>query len=91
MKIIYVYNKNFYAAIKAAYMHLKLNIPEDIEHLNKIYNKEGEFFYLGLDENLNEVYLLYSKKNSYILENLLKGLAHMYRDEIKVINNENIK
>jgi len=89
MKIIYVYKKNLYAALIAAYTDLKLEIPQSIEYISDIYNKEGYFYYLGIDEKLNQVYLLYSRKNSYILENLLNGFAHLYDEEIKVINPEN--
>ncbi len=82
MKIIYVFNKNFYAAIGAAYLHLRLDIPKDIMN---IYNEEGNFYYLGIDMELNEVYLLYSSKYNYILKNLLEGFSDLYGEKILTI------
>ncbi|GEM_PF-1471970 len=89
MKIIYIYKKNPYAAITAAYVHLKLNIPENLKNIQNNYSKEGYFYYLGLDEGLNEVYLLYISKNSYILKNLLNGFANIYDEEVVIIDLDN--
>lgn len=89
MKIICLCKKDPCAAIIAAYGHLKINgdaIPNQIKDSHK---KEGHFYYLGLDEKLNEVYFLYSSKGNYILENLLKGFAHLYDEEVRIINLEN--
>ena len=85
MKIIYVFNKNSYAAIKAAYLHLKLDISENFRDVVDSYNEEGNFYYLGIDTELNEVYLLYSSKYNYILKNLLGGFSDLYNEEILVI------
>ena len=85
MKIIYVFNKNFYAAIKAAYLHLKLDISGDLKDVIDNYNEEGHFYYLGIDIELNEVYLLHSSKCNYILKNLLEGFSNLYGEEILVI------
>lgn len=82
MKIIYVFNKNFYAAVEAAYLHLRLDIPKDIMN---IYNEEGNFYYLGIDTELNEIYLLYSSKYNYILKNLLEGFSDLYGEKILTI------
>ncbi len=89
MKIIYIYHKNFYAAIKAAYMHLKLQIPENLKDIKDKYSREGHFYYLGIDGELNEIYLLYSKKNSYMLRNLLNSFASLYSDEVIIIDLDN--
>ena len=51
MKIIYVFNKNSHAAIKAAYLHLKLDIPGNFREIVSSYNEEGNFYYLGIDTN----------------------------------------
>lgn len=85
MKIIYVFNKNSYAAIKAAYLHLKLDISENFRYVVDSYNEEGNFYYLGIDTELNEIYLLYSSKYNYILKNLLWGFSDLYNEEILVI------
>ncbi len=85
MKIIYVFNKNFYAAVKAAYLHLKLDFPENLEDTINSYNEEGNFYYLGVDIELNEIYLLHSSKCNYILKNLLRGFSNLYNEEILII------
>jgi len=85
MKIIYLYKKDRYAAIMAAYTHLNFSSMEDFKFIDQ-YKKEGYFYYLGMDEEFNEVYLLYSKKRGPILKNLLKGFAHICDEEIKVID-----
>ncbi len=85
MKIIYVFNKNSYAAIKAAYIHLKLDIPKNFRYIIDNYNEEGNFYYLGIDAELNEVYLLYSSKCNLILKNLLNGFSNLYNEEISII------
>ncbi|HZK58195.1 MAG TPA: DUF3189 family protein [Clostridia bacterium] len=85
MKIIYVFNKNSYAAIKAAYLHLKLDFPEDFKDIVNCYSEEGSFYYLGIDIELNEIYLLRSSKCNYILKNLLKGFSNLYNKEILII------
>ncbi|MCK9267892.1 MAG: DUF3189 family protein [Alkaliphilus sp.] len=85
MKIIYVFNKNSYAAIKAAYLHLKLDISENFKDIVNIYNEEGNFYYLGIDAELNEIYLLYSRKYNYILKNLLGGFSDLYNEKTLVI------
>ena len=82
MKIIYVSNKSFYAAVEAAYLHLKSDIPENITN---VYNEEGNFYYLGVDRELNEIYLLYSSKYNYILKNLLEGFSDLYDEKILTI------
>jgi len=89
MKIIYVYKKNLHGVITAAYRDLKLDIVDEFKYIDNIYTKEGHFYYLGIDEKLNQIYLLNSNKSGYMLENLLNGLAHIYNDEIKVINPKN--
>lgn len=89
MKIVYMFNKNPYAAIMAAYVHLKLDFPKDIKYIKNDY-REGYFYYLGIDKELNEVYLLYSSKNRIILKNLLKGFADLYEEEVLVIDSEKI-
>ena len=89
MKIIYVYKKDPYAAIMAACAHLKLNVDHKPKLVNNKFKKEGYFFYLGIDEELNEVYLLYSRKNGYILNNLLIGFGHIYGEKVMIINTEN--
>ncbi len=89
MKIIYLYNKNAYAAFKAAYAHLKLRTYEDMTYIKNNYNEEGNFYYLGTDVELNEVYLLYSKKNNYILKNLLQGFSSLYDEEILIMDLDN--
>lgn len=86
MKIIYLYRKNAYAAIMAAYAHLKLNIPKDLVHMREGYGQEGYFFYLGMDEDFNEVYLLYSERRGLILTNLLNGFATLYNQHIKIFD-----
>ena len=85
MKIIYVFNKNSHAAIKAAYLHLKLDIPGNFREIVSSYNEEGNFYYLGIDTELNEIYLLYSSKYNYILKNLLGGFSDLYNEEVLVI------
>ena len=85
MKIIYVFNKNSYAAIEAAYLHLKLDIPENFKEIVSAYNEEGNFYYLGIDAELNEIYLLYSSKYNHILKNLLGGFSDLYDEETLVI------
>lgn len=85
MKIIYVFNKNSYAAIKAAYVHLKLDISKNFKDIVNNYNEEGNFYYLGTDIELNEVYLLYSSKCNPILKNLLKSFANLYNEEVLLI------
>ena len=85
MKIIYVFNKKFYAAVKAAYLHLELDIPKNFRNIINNYNEEGNFYYLGMDTELNEVYLLHSKKCNHILKNLLKGFSNLYNEETLVI------
>lgn len=82
MKIIYLYNKN-------AYAHLKLRTYEDMTYIKNNYNEEGNFYYLGTDVELNEVYLLYSKKNNYILKNLLQGFSSLYDEEILIMDLDN--
>lgn len=85
MKIVYVFNKNFYAAVKAAYLHLKLDFPASFEDIINSYNEEGNFNYLGVDIESNEIYLLRSSKCNYILKNLLKGFSNLYNEEILII------
>jgi len=86
MKIIYLYRRNAYAAIMAAYAHLKLNAPKNLDYVRESYRKEGYFFYLGMDEDFNEVYLLYSERKGLILTNLLHGFAALYHQNIKIID-----
>lgn len=88
MKKIYIYKKDPYAAIQAAYGHLKLDLPNNLKEIKNIYNKEGHFYYLGIDEDLNEVYLLYSNKRGAILKNLLNGFAHLYNEDVELIDLE---
>jgi len=88
MKIIYVYNKKPKLVIMAAYAHLKLDIHENLKYIDIKYRKEGYFCYLGIDEDLNEIYLLYSNKRGPILKNLLNGIAHICNEEVKVIDLE---
>lgn len=90
MKIIYVFNKNSYAAIKAAYLRLKLGIPPNFNGIIDSYKEEGRFYYLGVDMELNEVYLLHSNKCNYILKNLLKGFSNLYGEEVFVIYPEEL-
>ncbi len=89
MKIIYVYKKKSYAAIIAAYVHLKLNTSKQSNNIKHKNNKEGHFLYLGIDQELNEVYLLNSSKPGPILKNLLNGFANLYNEKILVIELEN--
>ncbi|AKL95605.1 hypothetical protein CACET_c21590 [Clostridium aceticum] len=86
MKIIYVYKKNVYAAYKAAYLHLKLDensIPH--EGLREI-NREVKPYYIGLDEDLNEVYIADGGRNLTIYRNVMEGLSSIYGEEIKIID-----
>lgn len=88
MKIIYLYNKNVYAALKAAYTHLKLKIPIEIKNIKHKYNEKGHFYYIGMDIELNEIYLLKSRKNNYILKNLLQGFSNLYDEEILIVDSD---
>lgn len=77
MKYIYIYKKNDYAALLAAYLHLGSKSPtEVIDGIN----------FMGIDKNLHEVYLLKYSSNKLVLTNLLKGIGEVFKDDIKVID-----
>lgn len=84
MKIIYTYKKNIYAAYEAAYLHLGL----DTKLMPKTKNiiKEIKLYYLGLDEDLNEVYIANVGRKVKIFNNVIMGLSNIYGEEIKIIN-----
>ncbi|KAB3533168.1 DUF3189 family protein [Alkaliphilus serpentinus] len=79
MKYIYIYRKNDYAALLAAYLRLKNKTIST----NQI--KFGILF-LGIDEELNEVYIVKYRRNPQVLINLLKGIGEIYREELKIID-----
>ena len=85
VKIVYIFDKNSYAAAKAAYIHLRLNFSENFKSIIDNCIKKNDFYYLGVDAELNEIYLLYSNKCSFILKNLLQGLSDLYNEKILVI------
>ncbi|MCC5911885.1 MAG: DUF3189 family protein [Clostridiaceae bacterium] len=88
MKIIYAYKKNIYAALKAAYLHLKLQedgISRSKEALEKMHHQIKPH-YIGLDENLNEVYVANYGRKKEIFNNVIKGLGNMYEEEVEIIN-----
>ncbi len=84
MKIIYI-KKNSYAAAEAAYMHLKSDVSENFRNIVGSCCDEGHFYYLGIDAELNEIYLLYCNKCTIILKNLLESLSDLFNEEILVI------
>ncbi|ARE87963.1 DUF3189 family protein [Clostridium formicaceticum] len=86
MKIVYVYKKNVYAAYKAAYLHLKLDANALSQEVLKKANREVKPYYLGVDEDLNEVYVADGGRNLTIYKNVIEGLASIYGEEIKIID-----
>lgn len=83
MKIIYIYRKWDYAAILAAYLHLKGNPPHKTENYTLEIMKP---YYIGLDEKGREIYLLKYKAKKEILVNILYGLGDIFNEEIKIID-----
>lgn len=87
MKIIYAYKGNIYAAYSAAYLRLKLDpaLLNGIQNQLEDKHKEIKPYYLGLDEDLNEIYIANYGKNPTIFKNTMEGLGKLYEEEIKVI------
>lgn len=87
MKIIYGYKRNIYAAYSAAYLRLKLDptLLDGRQTELKEKHKEIKPFYLGLDEEFNEVYIANCGKNPTIFKNTMEGLSKLYDEEIEVI------
>jgi len=84
MRIIYTYKKNRYAAYKAAYLHLGIDI--NLIGNTKDIKEDIKPYYLGLDKDLNEVYISNSGRNTNIFNNIILGLSNIYNEDIKTIN-----
>lgn len=87
MKIILAYNRNNYAAFQAAYLRLKLD-PSLLERIKKIFKANANAiqpYYLGLDKDLNEVYIVNCGKDPIIFKNSIEGLGKIYGEEVEVI------
>lgn len=82
MKNIYIYRHNDYAAIRAAYLRLK--IPKEIPRVIPL--KTMKLYFIGVDENLEEVYLLKYAIKKTILINILMGIGEIFNEEIYIID-----
>ncbi|KAB3538560.1 DUF3189 family protein [Alkaliphilus pronyensis] len=82
MKYIYVFKKNDYAALLAAYIHLKM----DYKHIKTKAIEPMKLFFMGIDHKLNEVYIIKSSCKIKILINILNGLATIFNHSIIIIN-----
>lgn len=81
MRMIYIYRYNDYAAITAAYLHLKMN-TEQIQVQSKL--QPMKLYYVGIDEELKEIYLLkYTIKKS-ILMNILQGIGNIFNEDVVI-------
>lgn len=85
LKVIYSCYWGSYLAVVAASLHLgsidQYNENEILRlHLfNKIRDNElGKLFYLGMDKEGREVYVIGSRKSGKILQRTLKGIAEIY-------------
>lgn len=87
MKILYIYKKNMYAALEAAYIHLKLDVflLNTMEYdLGRKY-KQNTLHYIGMDEEYNEVYVINYGRNIKIFKNIINSFGQLYKEEIKII------
>ncbi|MBM7614568.1 DUF3189 family protein [Alkaliphilus hydrothermalis] len=82
MKIIYIFRNNDYAAILAAYIHLKINIPPNLEQAPL---KKMKLYYMGVDEEQRQVYLLKYSMKKHILMNILHGVGNIFNEGIRII------
>ncbi|ABR49010.1 hypothetical protein Amet_2860 [Alkaliphilus metalliredigens QYMF] len=82
MKVIYTYRKTPYAAYIAASLHLHMKIEASTIHV------QGEWGlrYVGMDENYNEVYICLRGQRLRIFNHLVKSMAEIYEEKIKVID-----
>lgn len=85
MKIIYIFRNNDYAAILAAYIHLKMKIPSKIQQAPL---KKMRLYYIGIDEEQKEVYLLKYSMKKHILMNILVGIGDIFNEGVKIIELE---
>ena len=83
MKIIYTTKKDNYAAVKAAYLHLNLTSELNEED---IYIEPMRFYYLGLDKEDNEIYVVNYYKNKHIYKNIVEGLARLYNQGVLIVD-----
>ncbi|SES65041.1 Protein of unknown function [Natronincola peptidivorans] len=87
MKIVYAYKKNIYAAYRAAYLHLSLNpqlIPKSRRELMRSHENIKPY-YLGIDEDLNEIYIASCGRNYTIFQNAMEGIGRIYGEEVQII------
>jgi hypothetical protein len=83
MKIIYIFKRNDYAATLAAYLHLKKKMPEE---KTKPKFEKMQLYFMGVDHNLAEIYLLKYPNKKHILMNILQGIGDIFKEEIKIID-----
>lgn len=83
MKIFYVYQKNYYAAILAAYIHLGINNSHPYKN---IYIDKMQYKYCGISRSLDEIYIANCGKNKEIFINLLEGWGKINDIELKIFD-----
>lgn len=83
LKIIYATRNNSYAALEAAYLHL--NIESELEK-DIIGLESMRFYYLGLDYESNEVYIINYYKNKHIFRNIVNGFAKLYDKNVLIVD-----
>jgi len=83
LKIIYTTKKDNYAAVKAAYTHLQLNQEISEQDINM---EPMRFYYLGLDRDGNEIYVINYYKDKHIYKNIVEGLARIYEDNVLIVD-----
>lgn len=86
MKIVYIFRNNDYAAILAAYIHLKINIPTRFQQ--RIPLEKMKLYYMGVDEEQKEVYLLKYSMKKHILMNILQGIGNIFNEGVRIIELE---
>ena len=83
MKIIFASKKDSYEAVKAAYKHM--NIDEKKADPNCNLGKI-RLYYIGLDDENNQIYVSNYYKNKHIFKNIVQGLGKIYDEKVIILD-----